>query len=85
MERFSSDNGKFLDLRRHMSEFEDWIADVPFSTGDVRILCCLEDRRCVEKKVVPSKSACVRNARFQFAELVMHMQDSGIPRSPLYR
>ena len=58
LERFSSDNGKFLDLRRHMSEFEDWIADIPFSTGDVRILCCLEDRRCVAKGCAKQKRLC---------------------------
>ena len=29
-----------------MGEFDDWLVDVPFSDGSVRVLCCPEDRRC---------------------------------------
>ena len=44
------------DLTKLMDEFDDWHVDVPFEEGDVRVLCCPEDRRCLQ-------SACDKRSR----------------------
>ena len=46
---YGKDSSKKLDLSLHMEEFDDWYLDAPFKEGDVRILCCPEDRKCNEK------------------------------------
>ena len=77
MESFSISEGTCLNLKIGLRTFPFQLVTFAY--------CVVWKTAGVWQKVVPSKSACVRNARFQFAELVMHMQDSGIPRSLLYR
>jgi len=36
-----------VDMRNNMQQFEGWTLQVPFSGGDVSVLCCPEDLRCV--------------------------------------
>ena len=38
----------FLNLNLAVEEFDDWYMDIPFRDGDVRIVCCPEDRICSE-------------------------------------
>ena len=35
------------DLSMYLEEFDDWKLTVPFSDGDVNVLCCSEDIKCV--------------------------------------
>ncbi len=44
LERYGKDTHGFLDLGRHLEEFDDWVVDVPFPSQHVRILCCPEDK-----------------------------------------
>ena len=46
LRKYKTDTGQFFDLNRHMQEFNDFVIDVPFTSGTVSILCCPEDRRC---------------------------------------
>jgi hypothetical protein len=44
LQKYAQDPLGFYDLRRHLDDFDDWVADVPFAQEYVRIICCPEDR-----------------------------------------
>ena len=44
------------DLRQHLEDFDDWVMDVQFPAGSTRVLCCPEDRKCLDPE-------CSRGAR----------------------
>ena len=46
LNKYAVDPLGHYDLRRHVDEFDDWIADIPFGNDHVKIICCPEDRRC---------------------------------------
>ena len=46
LEKYNSDKGGYLNLTTAVEEFKDWTIDIPFTGGDVRIICCPEDRMC---------------------------------------
>ena len=51
LERYGRCDKGVPDLTLHPDEFDDWVAEVPFAGGAVRIICCPEDKLCgrVEK------------------------------------
>ena len=50
LKKFNTDAGNFLDLRREgVNEFNDWTCEVPFENGNVKIVCCPEDRECTSE------------------------------------
>ena len=54
IERYGHQKG-FPDMRKNMTEFDDWQLIVPFPSRNVTILCCPEDRECRGK----DKSRCM--------------------------
>ena len=42
LQKYSEDPLKHYNLRSHLEEFDDWIADIPFGSEYVRIVCCPE-------------------------------------------
>ena len=47
LSRYSSlEGGPKLEASPFKESLQSWVLTVPFQTGDVRILCCPEDRKC---------------------------------------
>ena len=60
LRNYGKDTQGYFDLSRHLSEFEDWYIDVPFSDKTVRVLCCPEDHVCHASDCVATKRFCNR-------------------------
>ena len=58
LSKYGKDTLGYLDLSRHLDEFEDWYIDVPFSDKTVRVLCCPEDHVCHASNCVAKKTYC---------------------------
>ena len=58
MERYGRCDGGVPDLTQDPAEFADWQIVVPFSDGDVIVLCCPEDRVCQNPDCGVSSRIC---------------------------
>ena len=58
LQKYAQDPLGFYDLRRHLDDFDDWVADVPFAQEYVRIICCPEDRTCTSAACRSSLRLC---------------------------
>ena len=80
LEKYGRDVDGFFDLRRHMSEFDDWGLDVPFGSTFVRVLCCPEDRQC--SKACLDGTVLCEQCRVPVCNLCYSFANSDVPSLP---